>query len=73
MKRWLRWLSKGFLVLAGLALAVIVIAAILLATVYPAQSGCEECGTHIALVIVSILAVGVAMVCVVLALSLIHI
>lgn len=66
MKRWLRWLSKGFLVLAGLAGAVLVVAAILLGTVFPAQRGCEECGTHITLVIVTVLSIGVAVVCVVL-------
>ena len=67
MKRWLRWLSKGFLVLAGLAFAVIVVAAILLGTAFPAQRGCEECGTHFTLVILSILAVGVVVLCVLLA------
>jgi hypothetical protein len=67
MKRWLRWLSKGFLVLAGIACAALIVAAILLGTVFPAQRGCEECGTHFTLVIVSILAIGVAMLCVVLA------
>ncbi len=67
MKYWLRWLSKGFLILAGLACVVLVVAAVLLGTVFPAQRGCEECGTHITLVLVTVLSIAVAMVCVVLA------
>jgi hypothetical protein len=67
VKRSLRWLSKGFLVLAGVACIVLVVAAILLGTVFPAQAGCEECGTHFTLVILTVLSIGVAMVCVVLA------
>jgi hypothetical protein len=67
VKRSLSWLSKGFLVLAGAACIVLVAAAFLLVTVYPAQPGCEECGTHITLVILTVLSIGVAMVCVVLA------
>ncbi|HEX6506792.1 MAG TPA: hypothetical protein VF221_04095 [Chloroflexota bacterium] len=46
---------------------MLIVAAILLGTVFPAQRGCEECGTHITLVIVTVLSIGVAMVCVVLA------
>jgi hypothetical protein len=67
LKRWLRWISKGFLVPAGLACAVLVVAVVLLGTVFPAQRGCEECGTHVTLVILTVLSIGVAMICVVLA------
>jgi hypothetical protein len=55
------------LVLAGLACVVLAVSAILLGTVFPAQRGCEECGTHVTLVILTVLSIGVAMVCVVLA------
>jgi hypothetical protein len=44
-----------------------VVNVLLIPTVFPAQRGCEECGTHITLVIVTVLSIGVAMVCVVLA------
>lgn len=57
----LRLLRRGLFLLAALAGAALVIVEVLIGAVYPEQRGCEECGVHFTLVMVSLL-LGIAVV-----------